>query len=209
MHEKLMALIEWYRQTLESGGYPLIVLLMAIESSFVPLPSELVIPFAAHYAYTRGNMSLMGVVIAGAVGSWIGATFMYWAARWAGRPLVLRYGKFFFIPPAKVEQAETWSAKFGNFGVFASRFLPVVRHLIGIPAGIVRLNYLTYSVFTFVGSALWCGVLAWVGVKAGQDESLMNGELHRIVIWVLGGLAVLGVIYYFLVHRLTRRSSDK
>src|SRR5258707_500018 len=109
MHDKLMELIEWYRHALESGGYPLIALLMAIESSFVPLPSELVIPFAAHYAHTQGHMTLTGVVIAGAIGSWIGATFMYWMARWAGRPLVLRYGKFFFVPPAKVEQAERWS----------------------------------------------------------------------------------------------------
>jgi membrane protein DedA with SNARE-associated domain len=205
MHDKLMQLIEWYRQTLEGGGYPLIVLLMAIESSFVPLPSELVIPFAAHYAQTQGHMSLTGVVIAGALGSWLGATFMYWAARLAGRPLVLRYGKYFFVPPAKVQTAEVWSAQFGNFGVFASRFIPVVRHLIGIPAGIVRLNYLTYSLYTLVGSAAWCSVLAWVGVQAGQDEALMNGELHRILLWVLGALAVLAVIYYFLVHRYTRK----
>src|SRR5206468_12538731 len=104
-------------------------------------------------------------------------------------------------PPAKVEQAEQWSPAFGNFGVFASRFIPVVRHLIGIPAGIVRLNFLTYSLYTFVGSALWCAVLAWVGVKAGQDEALMNGELHQIVTWLAGALAALGVIYYGLVHR--------
>jgi membrane protein DedA with SNARE-associated domain len=73
--------------------------------------------------------------------------------------------------------------------------------LIGIPAGIVRMNYLSYSIYTLLGSALWCAVLAWVGVKAGQDTALMNGELHRIVIWLIGGLAVLGVIYYLFVHR--------
>ena len=204
MHDKLAELIAWYRQTLEGGGYPLIVLLMAIESSFVPLPSELVIPFAAHYAHTQGHMSLTGVVLAGAFGSWIGATFMYWASRWAGRPLVLRYGKYFFVSPAKLELAERWSTKFGSFGTFASRFIPVVRHLIGIPAGIVRLNYLTYSLYTFIGSALWCAVLAWLGVKAGQDEALMRGEVTQITAWVLGGLAVLGAIYYFLVHRQTQ-----
>ena len=204
MHDKLMELIAWYRQTLEGGGYPLIVLLMAIESSFVPLPSELVIPFAAYYAQSKGHMSLTGVVLAGALGSWIGATFMYWGSRWAGRPLVLRYGKYFFVPESKVELAEKWSAKFGSFGTFASRFIPVVRHLIGIPAGIVRLNYLTYSIYTLIGSALWCAVLAWIGVKAGQDEALMRGELKQITLWVLGGLALLGVIYYFFVHRFAR-----
>ena len=129
---------------------------------------------------------------------------MYWLSRWAGRPLVLRYGKFFFVPPAKVEQAERWAARFGSFGIFASRLLPVVRHLIGIPAGIVRMNYLKFSVFTIIGSAVWCTVLCWVGIQAGKDAALMNGELHRITIWAVGALAVLGVIYYFFVHRFTR-----
>ena len=186
MHDKLMELIAWYRQTLEGGGYPLIVLLMAIESSFVPLPSELVIPFAAYYAHTHGHMSVTGVVLAGALGSWIGATFMYWGARWAGRPLVLRYGKYFFVPASKLELAERWSVRFGSYGTFASRFVPVVRHLIGIPAGIVRLNYLSYSIYTLTGSAMWCAVLAWLGVKAGQDEALMKGELRQMTLWAVG-----------------------
>lgn len=204
MHDLFKELIDWYLRSLESGGYPLIVLLMAIESSIVPLPSELVIPPAAHLAYTQGNMSLPGIVIAGAIGSWIGATAMYWVSRWAGRPLVLRYGKYFFIPPAKVEQAERWAARFGSFGIFASRLLPVVRHLIGIPAGIVRLNYLKFSIYTLIGSSVWCAVLCWVGVEAGQNEALMAGEMKAITLWAVGALAVLGAIYYFFVHRFTR-----
>ncbi len=207
MHDKLMELIAWYRQTLEGGGYPLIVLLMAIESSFVPLPSELVIPFAAYYAHTHGHMSLTGVVLAGALGSWIGATVMYWGSRWAGRPLVLRYGKYFFVPASKVELAEQWSMRFGSYGTFASRFIPVVRHLIGIPAGIVRLNYLSYSIYTLLGSAMWCAVLAWLGVKAGQDEALMKGELRQITLWAVGGVAVLGAIYYAFVHRQLKQKA--
>jgi len=201
MHDLLAPLLEWYRGTLENGGYPLIVLLMAIESSFIPLPSELVIPFAAHYAVTKGHMSLAGVVIAGAIGSWLGATIMYWASRLAGRPLIMAYGKYFWIPPAKVEQAERWSAKFGGFGIFASRFLPVVRHLIGIPAGIVRLNYLRYSIFTLIGSGLWCAVLAWLGVTAGRDEQLINGDFGHLALWVGGVVLVLGAIYWAFVHR--------
>ncbi len=196
-----MELIAWYRSTLEGGGYPLIVLLMAIESSIVPLPSELVIPFAAYYAHSQGHMSLTGVVIAGALGSWIGASVMYWASRWAGRPLVLRYGKYFFVPESKVVLAERWSAQYGSFGTFASRMIPVVRHLIGIPAGIVRLNYLTYSIYTLLGSGIWCAVLAWVGVQAGQDEALMRGEMKQITIWAVCSLAVLGAIYWTFVHR--------
>jgi membrane protein DedA with SNARE-associated domain len=201
MHEQLAKLIEWYSTSLQSGGYPLVALLMAIESSVIPVPSELVIPPAAHLAYTQGRMSIAGIVVAGAIGSWIGATAMYWVSRAAGRPLVLEYGKFVLIPTAKVHQAERWAERFGNFGIFASRLLPVVRHLIGIPAGIVRMSYVSFSIYTLAGSAVWCTVLAWVGVKAGQDEALMNGELNRIVIWLVGALALMGAVYYAFVHR--------
>src|SRR6516164_3934421 len=122
--------------TLKSGGYPVIVLLMAVESSIAPLPSEVVIPPAAHLAYTNQiPLTLWGIVLAGAIGSWLGATVMYWASRLAGRPLVMRYGRYFFIPPEKVEKAERWSAHYGAMGIFISSMLPVVRHLIGIPAG--------------------------------------------------------------------------
>ncbi len=207
MHDLFKGLFDWYNQSLATGGYPLIVLLMAIESSIVPLPSELIIPPAILVAQRSGNMTFLGIVVAGALGSWIGATVMYWVSRWAGRPLVLRYGKFIFVPPAKVEQAERWAARFGSFGIFASRLLPVVRHLIGIPAGIVRMNYLTFSIFTVIGSAVWCAVLCWVGIQAGKDAALMRGELHQVTLWAVGALAVLGVIYYFFVHRFTREPS--
>ena len=201
MHDFFKPLIDWYTHLLETGGYPLIVLLMFIESTLLPLPSELIIPPAAYLAYTKGNMSLAGIVLAGALGSWLGATAMYWTTRWAGRPLVLKFGKYFFVPPEKVEKAERWAAAYGNFGIFASRLLPVVRHLIGIPAGIVRMNYWKFSLWTVVGSGIWCAVLCWLGLKAGQDESLMKGELHSLTLWAAGLLAVLGTIYYFFVHR--------
>ena len=194
-------LIDWYLRSLESGGYPLIVLLMAIESSIVPLPSELVIPPAAHLAQTKGNLSMAGIVVAGTIGSWLGATAMYWASRLAGRPLVLRYGRYVFITREKVQGAERWASRFGSMGIFISRLLPVVRHLIGIPAGIVRMDYRLFSLYTLLGSAVWCTVLCWIGVKAGQDEALMKGELHRVSLWLGGALVVLGGIYYFFVHR--------
>ena len=194
-------LIDWYLGSLESGGYPLIVLLMAIESSVVPLPSELVIPPAAHLAHSKGNLSMAGIVVAGTIGSWLGATAMYWASRLAGRPLVLRYGRYVFITREKVEGAERWASRFGSMGIFISRLLPVVRHLIGIPAGIVRMDYRLFSLYTLLGSAVWCAVLCWIGVKAGQDEALMKGELHRISLWLGGALIVLGGFYYFFVHR--------
>lgn len=213
MKQWLQPLIDWYLRSLETGGYLLVALLMAIESSVVPLPSEVVIPPAAHLAWTgeglaflgfhfKGWSAQIGLVLAGAVGSWAGAAVMYWVSRLAGRPFVMRYGKYFFISPQKIEGAERWAAHYGAFGIFASRLLPVVRHLIGIPAGIVRMNFWRYSLYTLLGSALWCAVLCWLGVKIGGDIS--QGEMHKVTFWLLGFLGVVGVMYYFFVHRHMR-----
>jgi membrane protein DedA with SNARE-associated domain len=180
----------------------LIALLMAMESSILPLPSEVVIPPAAHLSHTgQIRLGLVGIVVAGTVGSWVGATLMYWAARLAGRPLVLRYGRYVLAPPEKVAGAERWAAHYGSLGIFISRLLPVVRHLIGIPAGIVRMNYQAFSIFTVLGSAIWCSILCYVGIKMGQDEKVMKGELHQISLWLGGAMLVLGGLYYFFVHR--------
>jgi membrane protein DedA with SNARE-associated domain len=196
------ALISWYMDRLAQGGYLLIGLLMAMESSIVPLPSEVIIPPAAYLAHTgKLSIGLPGIVLAGTIGSWLGATLMYWAARLAGRPLVMRYGRYFLISGQKVEGAERWAAHYGAMGIFISRLLPVVRHLIGIPAGVVRMNYKVFSLFTLLGSAIWCAVLCGVGIKMGQDEKLMQGELHRVSIWLGGAMLVLGTMYYFLVYR--------
>jgi membrane protein DedA with SNARE-associated domain len=197
--------INWYLATLKTGGYPLIALLMAIESSVVPLPSEVIIPPAAHLAYTHQiPLELWLIVVAGTIGSWLGATVMYWGARLAGRPLVMRYGRWVLISPEKIEGAERWAAHYGSMGIFISRLLPVVRHLIGIPAGIVRMSYRAFSIYTLLGSAVWCAVLCYVGIKMGQDEKVMKGELHRISLWLGGAMLVIGGLYYFFVHRQMR-----
>src|SRR5437868_14896498 len=118
MHDLFKPLFDWYTASLESGGYLMVALLMAMESMIFPLPSELIIPPAMIVGQRTGNMTLTGIVIAGTLGSWIGATLMYWISRWAGRPLVLRYGKYVFVSEAKVVQAELWAAQFGSFGIF-------------------------------------------------------------------------------------------
>jgi membrane protein DedA with SNARE-associated domain len=203
---EIARLIDWYKATLDSGGgYALIAALMAGESTILPIPSEAIIPFAAYRAHAGGNLSLTGVVVAGVVGSWVGAAVMYWACRWAGRPLVLHYGRYVRITEAKVHAAEHWAARFGAFGVFVARLLPVVRHLIGIPMGIVEMDFRLYSLFTLLGSALWCSVLAWAGVAAGNDKQLVQGDVRHILLWILGLTAVLASLYYFLVHRFMRK----
>jgi membrane protein DedA with SNARE-associated domain len=111
MHQIIQSLSDWYNHALQTGGYPAVALMMAVESSLFPLPSEIVIPPAAHWAHTgQIPLTLWGIVLAGTIGSWLGATVMYWASRLAGRPLVLHFGKYFFISAEKVAGAERWSA---------------------------------------------------------------------------------------------------
>ncbi len=208
MKQLIANLIASYQGALDSGGYLLVAALMAIESTVIPVPSELIIPFAAQRAQATGKFSVLGVVIAGTIGSWVGAAIMYWASRLAGRPIILRYGRYFLVPEAKLHAAERWATRFGSFGVFVARLLPVVRHLIGIPMGIVKMDFKLYSLFTLLGSAIWCAILAWVGVKMGQDEKLMQGNLHRITLWLVGFVAVIGVIYYLFVHRHMRADAE-
>jgi len=202
MHQLLQHLTDWYNRALQTGGYGAVVLLMTMESSFLPLPSEVIIPPAAHLAdIGQLKLSFAGIILAGAFGSWLGATIMYWFARIAGRPLVLRYGRLVLFPPEKLEKAERWMSHYGAMGVFVARLLPGARQLVGIPAGIARLSYLKFSIFTLLGATIWCSVLCYVGVKAGQDQQLMHGELHHVVLWLGGTVLVLGALYYLFVHR--------
>lgn len=209
MREFIASLMHWYLGALDQGGYLLIALLMAAESSILPVPSELVIPPAAYLAHAHGTFSYPGIVIAGTIGSWVGATVMYWVARLLGRPLLLRYGRYVMITHEKIEHAENWSAHYGGMGVFVARILPVIRHLIGIPAGIVRLNYWKFSLATAAGSALWCSVLVWLGVTAGKDKLLLEGSLHRMSLWGGGVLVFVWGLYYLLVHRQMRRRGER
>jgi membrane protein DedA with SNARE-associated domain len=192
---------DWYLSVLSQGSYWLIAGLMALESTFVPIPSEVIIPPAAYLAHTQGQMSLLGIVLAGTAGSWVGASAMYWASRLLGRPVVFALGPYVGISPAKIELAERWAARYESAGVFFSRLLPVIRHLIGIPVGILRMDFRWYALATLAGSLLWCSVLAWLGKTIGQHPELLAGSLHRFFAWVLGAAAVLAALYYFFVQR--------
>ncbi|MGO9987584.1 MAG: DedA family protein [Steroidobacteraceae bacterium] len=196
---------DWYVSVLNQGGYWLIAGLMALESTVIPIPSETIIPPAAYLAHTRGEFSLAGVVLAGTAGSWVGASIMYWAARWLGRPFILRFGPYIGLAAAKTELAERWSAHYGWAGVFFSRLLPVIRHLIGIPAGILRLDFRWYSAATLTGSLLWCSVLAWLGMSLGSHPELLKGSLHRFILLILALGALLAALYYFFVQRPASR----
>lgn len=201
MTELLQQFSAWYLSVLGQGGYGLIAGLMALESTFVPIPSEVIIPPAAYLAHTQGQFSLTGIVLAGTFGSWVGAALMYWAARGLGRPIVVRFGPYIGLSIAKIELAEHWLGRYGSAGVFFSRLLPVIRHLIGIPVGILKLDFRWYALATLLGSLLWCCVLAWLGETIGQHPELLAGSLHRFFAVVLAVAVVLGALYYFFVKR--------
>jgi membrane protein DedA with SNARE-associated domain len=203
----------WF-QWVHDWGYPGIVLLMAMESSIIPIPSEIVIPPAAYWA-SQGRYSMAGVVLAGTFGSYIGATAMYWVARWLGRPLLLRYGRYVFCPPKKLIRAERWLARYEVGGVFFARLIPVVRHLIGIPAGIVRMPFGVYSAVTIIGSALWCAVLAWFGSEVlGDHPDLMQDPARLAQVLgersiLIGSFAVALCVLYVVVMLLTAPSKKR
>ena len=198
----------------EHGGYLAIFILMAMESSVIPVPSEIVIPPAAFLA-AQGRLSMAGVIIAGTVGSYVGSALSYWVSLWVGRPLIARFGKYFFLSEDKVARAERWLVRYEAGGIFFARLLPVIRHLISIPAGILRMNFATFSVMTILGAGIWCGVLAYFGnlayrvqpdlLDATHPENMVNfikSHSH----WVVIGVAVLAALY-FLMLKLTEKSS--
>jgi membrane protein DedA with SNARE-associated domain len=174
----------WFHWVL-SGGYIGIIVLMAMESSIFPVPSEIVIPPAAFLA-AQGKLSFTGVVLAGVLGSYLGSAITYWASRLIGRPLIVKYGRFVLVTPKKLEQAEQWLARYEAGGVFFARLLPVVRHLISIPAGIVRMNFGLFSLVTIAGSALWCWILAYLGDKAYRLEPELLTSPDALVRFIHG-----------------------
>jgi membrane protein DedA with SNARE-associated domain len=209
MHDLFATWFGWVRDWHYLGVF----LLMAMESSIIPVPSEVVIPPAAYWA-SQGEMSMVGVILAGTAGSYFGAMVMYYASRILGRPLVLRYGKYILVPPAKLEQAERFLTRYETGGVFFARLLPVVRHLIGIPAGIVRMAPGPYSIMTIVGSAVWCTVLAFFGREVlgaepkliDDPDALVRALKHKSITVILAVVAL--TVLYVAVVRMTRKPAS-
>jgi membrane protein DedA with SNARE-associated domain len=206
MHHLLITWFEWVQQ----GGYLGVIALMAMESSIIPVPSEVVIPPAAFMATQAGShMTVWGVVLAGTFGSWLGAAITYWISRWVGRVVILKFGGYFMISEKKLEMAEQWVHRYESGGIFFARLLPVVRHLISIPAGIIRMGFGVFSVMTIIGSAIWCSVLAWFGTHVitqpmMADPVTMIAELKHKSHWIIIGIAVLCILY-FIVLKLTAK----
>lgn len=196
-------IIQWLLDTIGSMGYPGILILMAMESSIIPVPSELVMPPAGYLAY-QGNMSMTLAILCGTVGSLIGAYANYFVSQYLGRPLILKYGKYVLIPPEKFERVERFFLQHGEISTFIGRLLPVIRHLISIPAGVAGMNHFKFSLYTLLGAGLWCTILTLIGYAIGENQSLIMQYSHKALLWVVLFSAALVAIY---VWRKRDRSS--
>lgn len=184
--------------TISSFGYLGIVLLMGIESACIPLPSEVIMPFSGYLVF-RGDFELFRVALAGAFGCLVGSIPAYYLGLYGGRPLIERYGKYVLVSPKDLDLAYRWFERYGDWAIFFSRLLPVVRTFISFPAGVAGMNFTRFVVFTFVGSFPWCLGLAYLGMKLGQNWDTLGGYFHRFDM-VIGVLIILGVAYYIWHH---------
>jgi membrane protein DedA with SNARE-associated domain len=207
----LHALIKTWFHWVEAWGYLGVFLLMALESSIVPVPSEVVMPPAAFWA-AQGRMSFAGVVLAGTAGSWAGSAVSYWASRWLGLPVLRRFGKYVLVGPEKIELGERWVLRYGTGGIFAARLLPVVRHLISIPAGILRMPFGRFSLVTTAGAGLWCAVLSWFGQEIlGDQPQLLDSPEQMVAVikaklgWFVLAVVALAAAYGVMVYVRDRR----
>ena len=205
MLEKLIAaLAVWIIGVISTLGYGGIVLLMAIESACIPLPSEIIMPFAGFLVF-KGELLLWGVALAGAVGCVVGSIPAYYLGMYGGRPLVEKYGKWVLISHHDIRLADQWFDRYGEIIIFVGRLLPAVRTFIAFPAGIARMPMGKFIAYTFIGSLIWCWLLAYAGMKTGEHWESLKVYFHQFHI-VLVVLGVVFLVWYVRRHlRAIRR----
>jgi membrane protein DedA with SNARE-associated domain len=197
------ALINWLVLTIGALGYPGIFLLMAMESSVIPIPSELVMPPAGYLAQ-QGQMHMAVAILCGTLGSLVGAYVNYFAAQHLGRPLLLKYGKYVWITEEKFAKVEQYFKDHGEISTFIGRLLPVVRHLISLPAGLAGMNHLKFSLYTLFGAGLWVTVLTFIGYFIGAERELIYKYSHQALIGAIM-LSVAIIAVYVWNHRRKKK----
>ena len=202
----LEALFTWISGVISAMGYPGIALLMAIESCCIPLPSEMIMPFAGWLVAT-GRFTLWGIALAGAIGCVVGSIPAYYAGMYGGRALVQRYGKYFLMSTEHLDWAERFFARRGEITVLVARLLPVVRTFIAFPAGVARMPMGKFIVYTFVGSFPWCLGLGWVGMKVGENREILTAWFHRADIVI--GVLIVAAVAYFVWKQTSRRQTTR
>lgn len=205
----LSSFFQWLADTVLALGYPGIVILMAIESSVLPLPSELVMPPAGYLA-AQGKMNALAAVLCGTVGSVLGALVNYGLAVFVGEPVLRKYGKYVLVSEQSLDRTERFFRRHGEISTFVGRLLPVIRHLISIPAGMSRMGLGRFVMFTAVGAGIWCAILTYLGWLIGRHGEAVDRAIgpyvHQVLMnYILPGLVVL-VAGYVIWRRRQRRA---
>jgi len=198
-------LVAWLVDTIGVLGYPGIFALMAMESSVIPVPSELVMPPAGYLAQ-QGQMNMAIVILCGTFGSLVGAYANYFAARYLGRPLLLKYGKYVWITEEKFAKVEIFFKNHGEVSTFIGRLLPVVRHLISLPAGLAGMNHIKFSLYTLLGAGLWVTVLSYIGYFIGANRELIMQYSHQALIGAIVLSAAIAAVYVWNHRRKKQRA---
>ena len=202
MTEKILSwLADIVIAVISKTGYLGVMALMAIESACIPLPSEIIMPFAGYLVYT-GRFNLFWAATAGALGCNLGSVIAYEIGYFGGRPLVEKYGSYIWVSRRDLDMADRFFARFGSAAVFIGRLLPVIRTFIALPAGIARMPRLRFHVYTFAGSWPWCFALAWIGIKLGEKwetDPRLRQWLHRLD-EVIIALLLIGLIFFVRSH---------
>ncbi|MBI4912769.1 MAG: DedA family protein [Acidobacteria bacterium] len=215
MLERLLKpIVAWMTAVMAAMGPPGVMVLMAIESACIPLPSEVIMPFAGYLAY-RDQMSLFGLGagnptaqiwiagIFGALGCNLGSWPAYEVGAWGGRRAVERYGRYIWLNLGHLDQAHRFFDRFGRSAILIARMMPVVRTFIALPAGIARMERLRFHIYTFLGSLPWCLGLAWIGFKLGEQWRILGAWFHRFDL-LIGALILLGVAWFIWDHFRSR-----
>jgi membrane protein DedA with SNARE-associated domain len=198
MTNLLAHLSAFVTHVISSGGYFGVGILMALESAAIPLPSEVIMPFAG-YLVSIGTFTLLGISLAGAIGSVIGSAILYGIGYYGGRPLIEKYGKYILIRSEDLDSAERFFKKYGVASNFIGRMLPVVRTFISFPAGVAKVDVKKFLFYSFVGSFIWSLFLGYIGLKLGQNWDILH-KYFRGLDYVIVTVVVIGVVWYVYRH---------
>lgn len=198
---------KWIIDTISYLGYWGIVLTMGIESACIPLPSEIIMPFSGYLVYA-GRFNLLWVSVAGALGCVVGSVAAYWAGVWGGRPFIEKFGKYILLSKRDLDTAERWFKKYGDWAIFFSRLLPVIRTFISLPAGIAKMNFSRFVVYTFLGSLPWCFVLAYIGKVLGENWQTIKGYFRGADV-VIVVVIVVGIALFIYRHLKPEKTAER
>ena len=196
---------QWVKDFVDSVGYPGLFLLVFLESTVVPVPSEIVLPFAGWLAYD-GKMSLAVVLLVNSVGALAGSGLSYWFGAKGGKPLLLKYGRYIFITPKDIEKTEAFFARRGRATILIARFVPVVRHIISIPAGVARMPFAQFMLQTFIGATAWGTFLILLGYELGPKYAEYSQKLKQVDLVI--GLVIIAALVALVVRFVVRRRRE-